>query len=188
MTRAARRLIVGIIVTCAVSGTALAQQRGSIAGKVVDSGDLPLPGATVTVTEQNTGFTRTVVTAESGAYSVPNLEPGVYSVTIEMSGFAGIKQADLRLTSGQNIPLDFQMKVAGIQEQVVVTGQSPLVETSNSQIGGTLSAREIEDVPSNFRNFTALTQLIPGITPNPAASTFEGGQVVAKGTPSQQNV
>ena len=188
MTRAARRLIVGIIVTCAVSGTALAQQRGSIAGKVVDSGDLPLPGATVTVTEQNTGFTRTVVTAESGAYSVPNLEPGVYSVTIEMSGFAGIKQADLRLTSGQNIPLDFQMKVAGIQEQVVVTGQSPLVETSNSQIGGTLSAREIEDVPSNFRNFTALTQLIPGITPNPAASTFEGGQVVANGTPSQQNV
>ena len=43
-------------------------------------------------------------------------------------------------------------------------------------------------MPSNFRNFTALTQLIPGMTPNPAASTFEGGQVVANGTPSQQNV
>jgi hypothetical protein len=50
------------------------------------------------------------------------------------------------------------------------------------------TSREIEDVPSNFRNFTALTQLIPGMTPNPAASTFEGGQVVANGTPSQQNV
>ena len=184
----ARRLIVGTILTSFLAWPAAAQQRGSIAGKVLDAGGLPLPGASVTVTEQNTGFNRTVVTAETGAYSVPNLEPGLYSVTVEMPGFAGIKQSDIRLTSGLNIPLDIKMQVAGVQEQVTVTAQTPLVETSSSQIGGTLSSQEIEDVPSNFRNFTALTQLIPGITPNPAASTFEGGQVVANGTPSQQNV
>ncbi|HET9704061.1 MAG TPA: TonB-dependent receptor [Vicinamibacterales bacterium] len=184
----ARRLVFGIVLTLSFAVPALAQQRGSIGGKVIDAADLPLPGATITVTEQNTGFTRTVVTAAEGAYSIPNLEPGTYSVTVEMTGFATIKQSDLRLTSGLNIPLDIKMQVAGLQEQVTVTGQSPLVETKSSQIGGTLSSQEIEDVPSNFRNFTALTQLIPGITPNPAASTFEGGQVVANGTPSQQNV
>ena len=184
----ARRVFVGTILALLICTPAAAQQRGSIAGKVLDAGGLPLPGATITVTEQNTGFARTVVTAETGAYSVPNLEPGVYTVTVEMSGFASIKQADVRLTSGLNIPLDIKMQVAGVQEEVTVTGQTPLVETSSSQIGGTLSSQEIEDVPSNFRNFTALTQLIPGITPNPAASTFEGGQVVANGTPSQQNV
>src|SRR5688572_8164595 len=184
----AQRLIVGTILTCLIALPATAQQRGSIAGKVLDAGGLPLPGASVTVTEQNTGFSRTVVTAETGAYSVPNLEPGLYTITVEMSGFATIKQADLRLTSGLNIPHDVKMQIAGVQEEVTVTGQSPLIETTSSQIGGTLSAQEISDVPSNFRNFTALTQLIPGITPNPAASTFEGGQVVANGTPSQQNV
>jgi hypothetical protein len=184
----AQRLIVGTILTCFIALPATAQQRGSIAGKVLDAGGLPLPGASVTVTEQNTGFNRTVVTAETGAYSVPNLEPGLYTVTVEMSGFASIKQADVRLTSGLNIPLDIKMQVAGVQEEITVTAQTPLVETSSSQIGGTLSGQEIEDVPSNFRNFTALTQLIPGITPNPAASTFEGGQVVANGTQSQQNV
>ena len=184
----ARRVFVGTILALLICTPAAAQQRGSISGKVLDAGGLPLPGATVTITEQNTGFARTAVTAETGAYSIPNLEPGVYTVTAEMSGFASVKQADVRLTSGLNIPLDINMQVAGIQEQVTVTGQSPLVETSSSQIGGTLSSQEIEDVPSNFRNFTALTQLIPGITPNPAASTFEGGQVVANGTPSQQNV
>jgi hypothetical protein len=188
MVVSARRVLVGTILALLTCTTAAAQQRGSIAGKVLDAGGLPLPGATVTITEQNTGFTRTVVTAETGAYSIPNLEPGVYAVTAEMSGFASVKQADVRLTSGLNIPLDIKMQVAGIQEQVTVTGETPLVETSSSQIGGTLSSQEIEDVPSNFRNFTALTQLIPGITPNPAASTFEGGQVVANGTPSQQNV
>ncbi len=184
----ARQLIVGTILTLFICSPAAAQQRGSIAGRIVDAGGLPLPGASVTVTEQNTGFTRTVVTAETGAYSVPNLEPGSYTITVEMSGFASIKQPDLRLTSGLNIPHDVKMQIAGVQEEVTVTGQSPLIETTNSQIGGTLSSQEIQDVPSNFRNFTALTQLIPGITPNPAASTFEGGQVVANGTPSQQNV
>src|SRR5688572_28640641 len=184
----AQRLIVGTILTCFIALPAAAQQRGSIAGKILDAGGLPLPGASVTVTEQNTGFNRTVVTADTGAYSVPNLEPGLYTVTVEMSGFASIKQSDLRLTSGLNIPLDIKMQVAGVQEEITVTAQTPLVETSSSQIGGSLSSQEIEDVPSNFRNFTALTQLIPGITPNPAASTFEGGQVVANGTQSQQNV
>src|SRR5687768_5835391 len=184
----ARRVFVGTILALLICTPAAAQQRGSISGKVLDAGGLPLPGATITVTEQNTGFARTVVTAETGAYSVPNLEPGVYTVTVEMSGFASIKQSDLRLTSGLNIPLDIKMQVAGVQEEITVTAQTPLVETSSSQIGGSLSSQEIEEVTSNFRNFTALSQLIPGITPNPAASTFEGGQVVANGTQSQQNV
>src|SRR5688500_3991901 len=124
MVGSARRVLVGTILALLIFTPAAAQQRGSIAGKVLDAGGLPLPGATVTITEQNTGFTRTVVTAETGAYSIPNLEPGVYAVTAEMSGFASIKQADVRLTSGLNIPLDIKMQVAGIQEEVTVTGQT----------------------------------------------------------------
>src|SRR5687768_208808 len=104
MAFTARQVFVGIILTLLMCWPAAAQQRGSIAGRIVDAGGLPLPGASVTVTEQNTGFTRTVVTAETGAYSVPNLEPGLYTISVEMSGFATIKQADLRLTSGLNIP------------------------------------------------------------------------------------
>jgi hypothetical protein len=167
---------------------AAAQQRGSISGRVVDTGGLVLPGATLVVTEQSTGFSRTVVTAETGAYSIPNLDPGVYTVAVEMPGFASVRQPDVALTAGSALTLEFRMQVAGVTEDVVVTGEVPLVQTTSNQLGGSLSSREIEEIPSNFRNFTALTQLVPGITPNPAASTFEGGQVVANGTPSQQNV
>jgi outer membrane receptor protein involved in Fe transport len=178
-----------VFACCLIWATpALGQQRGSITGRVFDAGGLALPGATVTVTEQNTGFTRSAVTAETGGYSIPQLEPGTYTIAIEMPGFASLKQADLVLTAGQAVALEFKMQLAGVQEQILVTGESPIVQTSSNQLGGSLSQREIEDVPSNFRNFTALTQLIPGITPNPAASTFEGGQVVANGMPSQQNV
>jgi hypothetical protein len=182
-----RVLIVSLCVL--VAGLpAAAQQQASISGRVIDAGGLVLPGATITVTEQATGFNRTVVTAGTGGYAVPNLQPGVYTILIEMPGFASLKRPDVALTAGAALTLEFQMQPAGVQEQVTVTGETPLVQTTSSQIGGSLSSREIEEIPSNFRNFTALTQLVPGITPNPAASTFEGGQVVANGTPSQQNV
>jgi outer membrane receptor protein involved in Fe transport len=105
-----------------------------------------------------------------------------------MPGFASLRQPGVTLTAGSAITLEFRMQVAGVTEDVVVTGEVPLVQTTSNQLGGSLSSREIEEIPSNFRNFTALTQLVPGITPNPAASSFEGGQVVANGTPSQQNV
>lgn len=183
-----RLLVIGACVLLSSASPALAQQRGSVTGRVLDASGLALPGATVTITEQNTGFTRTVVTAETGGFAIPNLDPGQYTITVEMPGFAALKQPDVVLTSGMVVTQELKMQVAGLQEQVTVTGVSPLVEKTSNTIGGTLSSREIEDVPSNFRNFTALTQLVPGMTPNPAQSTFEGGQVVANGTPSQSNL
>jgi Carboxypeptidase regulatory-like domain/TonB-dependent Receptor Plug Domain len=183
-----RVIVIGACFLLASTGSALGQQRGSVSGRVLDAGGLALPGATVTITEQSTGFTRTVVTAETGGYSIPNLDPGQYAITVEMPGFAVLKQPDVVLTAGMVVTQDLKMQVAGVQEAITVTGVSPLVEKTSNTIGGTLSSREIEDVPSNFRNFTGLTQLIPGMTPNPAQSTFEGGQVVANGTPSQSNL
>lgn len=183
-----RLLVLCICGVLAATSSVYGQQRGSIAGKILDPDGLALPGATVSVTSQSTGFTREVVTADTGGYSIPNLEPGTYTVTVSMPSFATLRHPDVVLTAGSTINLDLKLQVAGLQEQILVTGESPLVERTSNQIGGSLSSREIEEVPSNFRNFTALTQLIPGMTPNPAASSFEGGQVVANGTPSQQNV
>lgn len=188
MERRLRRALWVVAMVLVITSSAFAQQRGSISGRVLDGSGLALPGATVTVTEQNTGFTREAVTAETGAYTFPNLEPGLYTVTVELSGFASLKRPDIRLTAGSQTEVELKMQIAGVQEQIVVTAEAPLVERSSSKIGGALSGGEIDAVPSNFRNFTALTQLIPGMTPNPAASSFEGGQVVANGTPSQGNV
>jgi hypothetical protein len=188
MPRYVRCFLVVLVLLAAASWPAHAQQMVSITGKITDPEGLALPGATITATEQNTGFTRNVVSAETGAYTIPNLEPGTYTVTVEMPSFSPLKRTDLALSAGTTATLEFKMQLGGLQEAVEVTGQAPLIEKTSNQIGGSLSAKEIEEVPSNFRNFTALTQLIPGMTPNPAASSFEGGQVVANGTPSQSNV
>ena len=187
--RALTRLLAVVVCTLVAYATpALAQQRASVSGHVFDPEGLALPGATVTLVEQSTGFSRTVVSAETGGYSVPNLTPGVYSLTVEMEGFGAVKRADLALTAGAEMTIDMKMQMAGVMEAVTVMAEAPLVERNSNKIGGSLSGKEIDQVPSNFRNFTALTQLIPGMTPNPAASSFEGGQVVANGTPSQGNL
>jgi hypothetical protein len=183
-----RCFLVLIVLLAAGRWEVNAQQMVSISGRITDPDGLALPGATITATEQNTGFTRNVTSAATGAYTIPNLEPGTYTITVEMPSFAPVKRSDLVMTAGSTVTLEFKMQIGGLQEAVEVTGQAPLIEKTSNQIGGSLSAKEIEEVPSNFRNFTALTQLIPGMTPNPAASSFEGGQVVANGTPSQSNV
>lgn len=184
----ARCVFVVLLGLIAAAPPASAQQRATVGGKIMDPDGLALPGATVTVTNQANGNVRDVVTAENGAYSVPNLEPGTYTVTVEMPSFAPMKRTDLTLAAGQSVVLEFKLQLGGLTEAIDVTGQAPLVEKTSNQLGGSLTAQEISDVPANFRNFTALTQLIPGMTPNPASSSFEGGQVVANGTPSQGNV
>ena len=184
----ARIAVIAVACALLLPSAAMAQQRGSITGKVVDPDGLALPGATVTVKEQNTGFTRTAVTASTGAYTVPNLDPGTYTVTVTMPGFSTVNRKDQPITAGSEVVLELKMGGVGLTEAITVEGQAPLVETTKSAVGGTLSKNEIEDVPSNFRNFTALTQLIPGMTPQPAASSFEGGQITANGTPAQSNV
>ncbi len=171
-----------------VPSAALAQQQGAISGKVTDPDGLALPGATVTIKGEATGYSRTYTTAATGEYKALNLQPGHYILTAEMSGFTKVSR-QIELTSGmQATNTDLKLKLAGLAEEVTVEGEAPLVETSSNKIGGTLSRQEIEDVPSNFRNFTALTQLIPGMTPAPATSSFEGGQITANGSPAQSNV
>lgn len=179
-----------LVVLCALLlvAPASAQQRGLIQGKVVDPSGLGMPGATITIANRGTGAVRTIVSATGGVYTATNLDPGTYDLTVEMAGFGPVKRPGLVILAGQELTIDLRMLLAGILEDVTVTAASPLVERSSNKIGGTLTGKEIEDVPSNFRNFTALTQLIPGMTPNAAQSSFEGGQVTANGTVSQSNV
>ena len=114
MVRFRRVLVVSVL--CVIAAIpAAGQQRGSVSGRVLDAGGLVLPGATVTVTEQSTGFNRTVVAAETGAYAVPNLDPGVYTIVVELPGFASVKQPDLALTAGSAVTLDLTLQVAGLR-------------------------------------------------------------------------
>ena len=190
--RSSRMLWVATLIGLVAMGlptTALGQaQDGELNGRVVDPDGLPMPGVTITLIELATGYSRTAVSQGDGSYLMVNLRPGTYDINIVMQGFKTVIQTGLIMESGSAITVDYVLELATIEEVVTVTAETPLVEVTNNRIGGTLSAKEVDEIPVNFRNITALTQLIPGMTPNHSRSTFEGGGATANGAVQQQNL
>jgi len=163
-------------------------QNGELNGRVRDPDGLSLPGVTITLTQSATGFTRVAVSQADGAYIVPNLRPGTYDISVEMQGFKTVSQTGLILSSGAELTVNYDLELATIEEVVTVTAETPLVEVTRNAVGGTLSNREIDEVPTNFRQFTDLTKYIPGMTPQPGNSSFEGGGINANGTVTANNM
>ena len=162
-----QRWIIGlwcIASTLAVAPAGNAQTfTAQISGHVSDESGAVLPGVTITATNEETGSQRTVTTADTGAYLVTNLEPGRYTITAELAGFTAVKQIGLVLSVNQGARLDIAMKVASLQEDVVVTAEVPLISTTKSEIGMTVTPKQISELPLNGRNFMELALLAPGV-------------------------
>jgi Carboxypeptidase regulatory-like domain len=162
---------------------ALAQQLESrVTGKIVDQGDLVMPGVTVTVTSRDNAATRATETRPDGTFTVTNLAPGSYEVKAEMPGFTTKSQL-VTLALGQTENVTLQLTVA-VQESVTVTAQAPVLDTTSAKIGVNVSPEEVQNLPVNGRNFANLMTLATGAT-----SDGNGGwaSIRFNGKSNQQN-
>lgn len=150
------------LLTVALAVPALAQVTGTFTGRIVDSGSLVLPGVTITVTNVRTGIVRTTITNSEGQYSVPALQSGLYDVKVDLPGFRTMTRSGVSLAVGSTITLDFALELAAVAENVTVTGQAPLIETTDSELNAVLRTREVENLPLLNRNYTGLVALLPG--------------------------
>jgi len=148
-----------LVPIAAVAQTFTAQ----VSGHATDESGGVLPGVTVTAINEETGVQRSVTTAETGAYQITGLEPGRYTFTAELQGFAALKQTGITLSVSQAARFDLRMKVAGLEEAVTVTADTPLVSTTKSEIGLTVTPKQIDELPLNGRNFMELALLAPGV-------------------------
>ncbi len=152
---------------------------GTLRGTVVDEQGGALPGVTITIRHLETNTVESVVTATDGRFFVPNLRPGAYELTSELASFATQKQSlDLRV--GQDLTVNFSMRVGGIAESVEVVGRSVAVETQ-STLATVVSNKQIDDLPTIGRNFSALATLAPGATTSTATGTGQGTGVSISG-------
>src|SRR5512140_2615473 len=146
-----RRFILGALVLAGVLGAltpAVAQQTtGSIVGRVIDEQKAAVPGATITAKNLATGFTRVATSDPEGLYRLSALPVGTYDLTIELQGFATIDRKGIAVNVGQTFTIDFDLTVAKMSETVVVTGETPLVETTSSSVGGVVDVNKIEALP-----------------------------------------
>jgi len=136
---------------------------GRILGNVSDQSGATVAGAAVVVTDVQRGTTRVVATDSSGNYAAPDLQPGVYKVRAEAKGFKSVERVNIVVEVAEDLRVDITLPTGQVSETVVVTDEVPLVDTTSSTLGGTLSNAEINDLPLNGRNYENLLQLRPGV-------------------------
>jgi hypothetical protein len=187
------RVFAAIAVLALVSSSIASAQvtGGSISGTVADEMGAVLPGVEVTVNNLETGFTRTAISDDRGAYRAPSLPVGPYEVRGELAGFQTTIRTGISLTVGREAVVNLELRVGEITEQVVVTGEASLVETTQSSVSDLVDERKIRDLPLNGRDFAQLTTLQAGVVNSISAPRSqignEGVKLAISGTRSTQS-
>jgi hypothetical protein len=179
-----RRLLLTLVFAALVpTSTALAQSTAAtVTGSVLDEQKAALPGATVTIRNLDSGQSRSTVSDARGAFQLAGLPPGKYEVSAELAGFGKLVRSDLSLTVAQEVTLALTLRVATLEEAVTVTAELPLVETTRSALGTTITTNEIEELPIAGRNFATLAQLTPGVTSTAGSGISSAGQLTRNST------
>jgi len=155
---------IALITLLSFSPTSRAQDTGYISGTVTDKSGAAVAGADVVVRNTAGSLTRTTTTNGDGAYVVPALPGGTYDVSVSAKGFQKYVAQAVVLDVAQKARIDVQLTVGSVNEEVVVTGENVAqVETSSSELGGTITGKQIDQLMLNGRNFTQLATLTPGV-------------------------
>jgi len=159
---------------CSASGMVLAQEfRATLTGRVTDPTGAILPDASITVSNTATGTKVQTKSDQTGQYVAPFLLPGSYSVTVTMSGFRTYEHKNLVLQTGSKVQEDIQMQLGAETQSVVVTTETPLIDTTTATAGQVLTAHEIENLPANGRSPLGLAKNEYGVIPKQKNSVVQ---------------
>jgi hypothetical protein len=160
-----RNFVVFALAVIAVGGLyAQSNLNQQISGQVTDSSGAVLANAVVIVTEQGTGLTRSVKTNQTGNYVVPDLPTGQYRVACEAPGFKKEVIADNPLATNVSIEVNCKLQVGSQSDSVTIQADVAVVETTNGDVGYTVTGEQAGELQLNGRNFPELLQLLPGVS------------------------
>jgi hypothetical protein len=169
-----------------------AQVSAAITGRIEDATGGPVGAATITVKSLETGAVRTVVSAGNGTFEVHALPLGPQEVRVEKPGFKGIVRKGINLTVGQNAVLNMRLEVGEVAQQVTISEDVPVINTTTSSVSGVVGSREIKDLPLNGRSFDNLLTLNPGTInyglKSPSTSTSNGNTFAVAGRRPADNI
>ncbi len=196
MARAASFAFLALTAACLLPTKALGQGEttSAIVGQVRDTTNAVVSGATVTITNHETGLKRAAKTDDAGRFNFPQLKPGIYSVRAEARGFDMGQNDNVISGLGQKQSVDFTLKVARSNEAVEVSSEAPIINPENANTSTTLSAPALENLPNPGGDLTYPLQFAPGALINTAGSSndFVGssngyGNVEFNGLPALSN-
>src|SRR5438067_2449195 len=153
------------LLLCITSASLRAQTpSGEISGTVSDASGLPVPGVTVTLTNQATNVARVVQTNEVGLYVIAAIPPGTYDLKAELLGFRTVERKGIPVQVGSANRLAFTMDVGNLSETLEVVAHSPFIQTGTAAISTVIENRAIVELPLYRRNYLQLAALIPRAT------------------------
>ncbi|QQS46371.1 MAG: TonB-dependent receptor [Acidobacteriota bacterium] len=154
-----------LMMVCVLAINLQAQSfTGSIVGTVKNPDGAVIAGAEITITQEETNRTVTINTNSEGYYVSPPLAVGAYRVEAKMSGFRRVVRPGIVIQIQQTLVVDFTLELGAISEQVEVTAEAPVLETTSSSLGKVVDNRRILDLPLNTRNVYSLIYLTPGVS------------------------
>ena len=163
-TKKAILLLAPMMIAGAVKANAQAT-TATMVGTVTDSTGAAVPQASVELTDQNTGLHYKAQSNGAGAYQVPFLPPGTYTVQISDKGYQTAVTKNVQVTVNTTVRTDVKMNVGNVAQTVTVTDQAPALQTDRADVGGQIESHQIINLPlTNSRNFQSLQQLIPGVS------------------------
>ena len=202
LTRSIAPLVVALIIAASCLGQDL--DDVTIAGKVVDANGQAVVGASVTATMNETRESRTVVTDDEGRYFLVKLKPGTYKLKVTSSGFGSQETTDIVTVSGQNVQNNFKLTPASVtaEQTITVTDEDgPVIDTTRTTVGGTITSRDIEEIPNVSRNALDLVLTLGGTSEeqlstsglaedrgtNPSSAPLEQGNFAISGGTAYSN-
>jgi hypothetical protein len=162
-----------LILTASVPASAQLD-TGSIVGTVRDQSSAVVPGATVTARQESTGTLVTAVSSEKGQFVFPNLKVGTYTISAELAGFRKSVQTGIVLHVQERIEVDVRIELGSVTEDVVVRGESPMLQTQTADVGYAVDQRQVTDLPLLGRRYSELALLTTGVVTAPGGLTGRG--------------
>ena len=148
-----------LVLLATVAAAGAQETGGAISGTILDQQKATLPGVTVTLRNESTNAELTTVTNEQGAFVHPFVSIGRYTMTATLEGFSTAKRGDVEVRVGDRLTIDLVLTVGNLTEEVVVSGGTPLLETSNAMRGQVIGREQVQDLPLLGRNPFSLAQL-----------------------------
>src|SRR5438552_11068421 len=159
-------LMFGAFLALATSSAVFGQGfQGGIRGSIKDAGGV-VPGVDVTLTNERTNISRTTITNERGEYVFTNIDPGSYMLKAALTGYKTIERQEIPIGTQQFMTMDLAMEVGAIEENITVTGQSPIIETSNASQGTVLDTQALQTLPSPGRAAFLIGASVPTVVPS----------------------
>jgi hypothetical protein len=169
-------ILVATLFVLTLASFAQFSQRGSISGVVTEATGAVVPKAPVTLLDLGRNQTSSASTDASGRYEFSQLLPGDYQVSVELTGFKKSVSAHLPVAPQSEVRCEVQLQLASVSTEVTVTtSATPLLQTESADLDQNISQEQIASVPMNGRNWTALTELTPGVSTSPRVNINLGG-------------